>query len=470
MNDCIVVMGKSGLYDNAAGVIAHAFEGTLTDVVFVDEGEISAGSGIKGYILASRYCPKLSGLFLKKFIKRYKIKEKKPKEFKESRIRRPVSAHEKCENVLYRFYPKAVVCLTPRTLALTLSAAKTTGYKGCVIAGVYDLAPSQGMSLKGADLYLTGTKKCAGLLGRKGIDKSRILTTGMPVRASAAVREKAMKETGVKQDKPVVLVMGGRYCSGRAMDAAREFAAYSDVIQTVLAGGSRGARGVEKNCPAVIVAGEESVDSLYKIADVAVIAPTAFIVAEVMKNGIPAVILPPVNRAQKAACKALKGVCPVVEDGAAAVKAAMDILMDKTAQEEMKEREKEYVEEGGEERLKAALEGVLKEYKDKDVFMGAELPESDDTAPADEANKQAPAQEERPAEEAENGVVNEGACEPIADNKGRVASENSGSGSENNAGVDENNGGANVNNGNTEERGGEENNGRKRTFKFFRKK
>ena len=382
MNDCIVVMGKKGLYDNVADSIAQCFSGTFTDVVFVDESEICSGSGIKGYIFASRYFPRVSGLFLKKFTKRYKVGDKKRKQFKESRIKRPVSAHEKCENVLYRFYPKAVVCLTPRTLALTLSAAATTGYKGCIIAGVYDISPSAGMSLKGADVYLTGTEECALLLKKKGIKSERIVVTGMPVRESSQSRESALKKLGLREEKPVVLIAGGRYCSGRAMDAAREFSAFSDRMQIVLSGGERGAAGVEKNCPSVIVAGEEDMDLLYKAADIAVIAPTAFIAAECMKNRIPLVLLPPVNGAQKAACRALKNLCAIAADNAEAVKAAMDILMDKTARDDMKTRGAEYVGECGEERLKAAVEDVLNRYKGREVFEGVELPESDDARSA----------------------------------------------------------------------------------------
>ena len=80
MNDCIVLIGKKGLFDNAALAVQRRFAGTLTDVVFIDEGELCSGSGIKGYILASRYFPALSGLFLRKFLKKYKIKQNRKTE------------------------------------------------------------------------------------------------------------------------------------------------------------------------------------------------------------------------------------------------------------------------------------------------------------------------------------------------------------------------------------------------------
>lgn len=407
MNDCIVLIGKKGLYDNAAEYIARCFDGTLTDAVFIDESSLACGTGIKGYVLASRYCPSLSGLFIKKFIKRYKIKEKKPKQFKESRIKLPVSAHKKCENLLYRFYPKAVICFTPRALALTLSAAKTTGYKGCVVSAIYDFAPSAGMTLKGADVYLAATAFCARKAERRGIDKERIRQVGFPVKASAISREKALKQLGITGEKPVVLIAGGRYCSGRAMEAAREFSAYSDRMQVVLSGGARGARWIEKNCPSVLVAGEEDMDVLYAAADVAALAPTAFIAAESMKNRIPVVLLPPVNKGQKSVYKALKEVCVCTQSAEEAVKAVMEILMDKTAYAPLTERAFELV--GEREQTHSAIRDILAEYADKDVFGDVILPKSDveaDSGP--EANDAAQEQPSSSQAEREEEAQDEG--------------------------------------------------------------
>ena len=381
MNDCIVLIGKKGLFDNAALAVQRRFAGTLTDVVFVDEGELCSGSGIKGYILASRYCPSLSGAFLKKFYKRYKIKEKKEQKFKQGKMPRVVPAGERCENVLYRFAPKAVVCLTSRALALTLSAARATAYKGCVIAGALDFAPACGMSIKGADVYLAATEACAEKLARRGIERERIRVTGMPVTPSAGVREKALKQLGISGERPVALIAGGRYCSRRAMRAAQAFAAYADVLTPLLSGGERGAAQVEKRCPDVIVAAEESMDVLYAAADIAVIAPTAFIAAECAANDLPVVLLPPMNKAQKGVFKALKKIYPAAGSEAEAVKQAMDLLMDKAAQERCRAAARE----DGEDRLAAALKEVLERYKNAEVFPApaAEGEAPNSAAPSD---------------------------------------------------------------------------------------
>lgn len=385
MNDCIVLIGKKGLFDNAALAVQRRFAGTLTDVVFIDEGELCSGSGIKGYILASRYCPSLSGAFLKKFYKRYKIKEKKEQKFKQGKMPRVVPAGERCENVLYRFAPKAVVCFTSRALALTLSAAAATAYKGCVIAGALDFAPACGMSVKGADVYLAATEACAEKLARRGIERERIRVTGMPVSPSAGVREKALKQLGISGERPVALIAGGRYCSRRAMRAAQEFAAYADVLTPLLSGGERGAAQVEKRCPDVIVAAEESMDVLYAAADIAVIAPTAFIAAECAANDLPVVLLPPVNKAQKGVFKALKKIYPAAGSEAEAVKQAIDLLMDKAAQERCRAAARELLPSGGEDRLAAALKEVLERYKDAEVFPApaAEEEAPDSAAPSD---------------------------------------------------------------------------------------
>lgn len=378
MNDCIVLIGKKGLFDNAAAAVQRRFEGTLTDVVFVDESELGLGSGIKGYILASRYCPSLSGAFLKKFYKRYKVKEQKPQKFKQGKLPRVVPPSERCENVLYRFAPKAVVCFTSRALALTLSAAGTTGYKGCVIAGALDFAPACGMSVKGADVYFAATDESGEILARRGIERGRIKVTGMPVTPSGAARDKALKQLGISGEKPVAFIAGGRYCSRRAMRAAQAFSAYSDVLTPLLSGGERGADFVEKHCPDVIVAAEESMDVLYAAADIAVIAPTAFIAAECAANGLPVVLLPPVNKAQKGVYKALKKIYPAAKSEEEAVKLAMELIMDKSAQERCRAAARELLPAGGEERLTGALKEVLERYKDIEVFPASAIEEGAD--------------------------------------------------------------------------------------------
>ena len=48
MKDCIVLVGKKGLYDNAALALVKAFEGSDKDVVLLGGSGICRGSGMKG--------------------------------------------------------------------------------------------------------------------------------------------------------------------------------------------------------------------------------------------------------------------------------------------------------------------------------------------------------------------------------------------------------------------------------------
>ena len=193
----------------------------------------------------------------------------------------------------------------------------------------------------------------------------------MPVSAAKSEKEQARRQLGIKGEKPVLLVTGGRYCSGRAMRAAREFSAFSDVMQIVLSGGENGANFVEKHCPQVIVAAEEDMDVLYAAADVAVIAPTAFIAAECLVRRLPTVMLPPVNKGQKLTFKALKEVCMPAKDSSSALKAAMELLMDKNILERT-QKGAALLGEKGEERLKAAVEEIVSRLKGKEVFAEQE--------------------------------------------------------------------------------------------------
>lgn len=393
MNQCIVVIYKKGLSDSVAKVLADAYEGTFTDVVLIDEAEICAGGSLRSYIFANRKFPSTCGMHISKFYRKYKIKEKDKLEYKESKftlVNNVREAMRRSENVLYRFFPKAVICLTARALALMSEAKKTTGYRGVIISGIYDYMPSSGMADKRCDRYFVATNECADKLMSRGVAAESVKVTGMPVRYELKDRSKSLKELSIRSDKPVVLVAGGRYGCGYAGAAAKALYAFSDRLHVILvAGGNKSYERMVGKYPqmTVVTGGNDDMARLYAAADVAVTSPTSFITAECAYSHMPVVLLKPSNKVEKANFGYLVkgGFCLDGSNVHDMISWVMDLLLDRGKYRKYSSKAEELTFFDGVAGLKEAIDGILEELRYVAVMDGEELPEKkeEEAAPQD---------------------------------------------------------------------------------------
>ena len=376
MKECVLVVYKRGLMDGIALAIENAFSDGSLDIVCVDEEEIGGRSGLKGYVRAIRHCPKLSGLYLKRFYKKYRIKKYREvsaeKERKLKFIGGVMQAMEKAENVLYRFHPKAVICTTSKSLALMIAAKRNTGCMAPVCGCIYDFTESKGLIDKQCDRYMVATHEMAAKLSRCKIDDSAISVTGFPVSVNVNERKEARAKIGIKDELPVVAVIGGRYGNKAAKAVAQWLSAYSTQMHVVAVGGAgrrSNAKAVVKDGVTILGGARENIECVYSACDIAVVSPTPFIVAECAALRIPIALIAPNNFREKAAFNYLidGGYCLPADTQLRATASVQDLLMDNAYYMNQASKIGQLCESGGSEGVRQAVEKMVSENKG-DVF------------------------------------------------------------------------------------------------------
>ncbi|MDE6550942.1 MAG: hypothetical protein K2M44_05550 [Clostridia bacterium] len=410
MRSCVLVIYKRGLMDGAAKAIEQAFDGKSVDVVLADEREIGVISGIKRYIAAVRHAPMLSGRYLAKYYKKYRIKKYKEVSSddggKIAFINGIKQALHKSENVLYRFHPSVVVCLTSKSLALMLAARRNTGCGAIICSGIYDFTRSAGLTDKACDKYMVATHAVAASLMRSGMKDGDIYVTGFPVPDKSIDRESARAKLGIEGDLPAVAVIGGRYGNKIISEAAAWLAGYQGKLTAVVI--TSGNRDAEKAVAAlgdsgvIALNGEQNMSDIYAACDIALISPTPFTVAECATNNIPVVLLKPCNRKEKAAFKFLThgGYCLAGDTQLGALGAVQDLIMDDALYMKRAAAIGEVCSKGMYDGVGKAIETMLAIVGDKDVF-GKSVEERD--VDGDDAETEQDSKAERADGEADMG-------------------------------------------------------------------
>ena len=215
------------LYDKQkSALICDALEQAIgaafpeCDVVTVDDvGYLSAGNRF-WRVKAPRFYAKNASFLVKWFSK---LKEKKDStRIKEEREAITSGATEKLSfserrntaigrivNIFNRFRPAVIVATNRYSLKLTLLARKITGLDVKVVAVIPDFALSSGFVRTGVDLYLVENETLKDGLMRCGVDRDKIVISGMPFlekQCPDRSREEARKLLGISGDLPLVIV------------------------------------------------------------------------------------------------------------------------------------------------------------------------------------------------------------------------------------------------------------------------
>ncbi len=403
MRACVLVIYKRGIMDGAATAVEQAFEGKPVDAVLIDERELGVKSGVRGYIYAVRHCPSLSGGYLNRYYKKYRIgkyKEISDEGGKFAIIDGVKQSMHKSENVLYRFHPAVVICLTSKSLALMIAAKRNTGCGAIICSGLYDFTRHAGLTDKACDKYMVATHSVAASLMRSGVKDGDIYVTGFPVSADTAVRESARAKLGIDDGLPAVAVIGGRYGNKAIVEATKWLSAYQGKLHTVVV--TSGNREAEKAAESmsdsgvIALSGDTNMSEVYAACDIALISPTPFTVAECARSNIPVVLLAPCNRKEKAAFKFLTrgGYCLAGDTQLSAMGAVQDLIMDDALYMKRASAIGEVCSKGMYDGIGKAVESMLALMDGKDAFEGRDADnEAKDSASGDDSEDIAVEQE-----------------------------------------------------------------------------
>lgn len=359
------------LYDKQRGslicdaleqVIGSAFPGC--DVVTVDDsGYLSAGNRFWRVKASRFYARNASFLFRwfsklneKKDTKRIKTEREAIMSETENKLsfsERHNAAIGRMINVFKRFRPAVIVATNRYSLKLTLLARKITGMDVKVVAVISDFALSGGFVRPGVDLFLVENASLKDGLMRCGVDRDKILISGMPFvdkQSTAHSREEARKLLGIGGELPLVVVNGGDYCTATIKEHVdrllKERGKYCMLVLTY--GNSMIRRHYKKIAEEsgieVVFKQESDYSLIFAAADIVVTLPETQFVYSAFASSIPIVLLDGITVLEHDVYRYLIGnalVTPSVnaEETYAAVE---ELLMDQDRCKEMIEREQRY--------------------------------------------------------------------------------------------------------------------------------
>lgn len=215
------------------------------------------------------------------------------------------------DNVIARFDPSVILCLTPKSHKRVLIARARMKKNFPVFALMTDYCLNRNFLQANTDGYLVQNGILAQAMLNKGIEENKIHVVGTPVE-TAKLRMcdvDPIKHTfGLDNGLPVVTLIGGRYGSDILKKCFAVLCEYCDKLNLlVLTDGSVGmnsyitniCKGKKIESNVVLVDRVEDIANVYSVTDILVTAPTAAVTAEAVCRRLPFVLLKDMNAIEK---------------------------------------------------------------------------------------------------------------------------------------------------------------------------
>ena len=219
--------------------------------------------------------------------------------------------------VVRSFAPDVVVAVHPIACGLA-AALRRNGELSCpTVAVLTDFDAHPAWIVRGLDLYLAPTRRVADDLETQGAPASRVVVTGIPLRAGfAKVRGQPADpvKLGLDRGRFTILLLGGGLGLGPITETAEALSSLGGPLQLVLICGSnrqleREARQLARRCqvPLHVTGRVDNIWDYMSVADLAVGKPGGLTCAELMAAGVPLIALAPIPGQEQANCDALVG-------------------------------------------------------------------------------------------------------------------------------------------------------------------
>ncbi|MGN0789015.1 MAG: hypothetical protein ACI4MY_03675, partial [Christensenellales bacterium] len=218
--------------------------------------------------------------------------------------------YRKIDNVLKRFDPDVVLCLSPKSHDKALKARQKLGKNMPIYAMTTDYCMDYDFINALSDGYFVQNQQVSQALLASGIESQKILVAGTPAKRSDKTydRETVCRKYGVDPTLPTILMVGGRYGCDYLKDAFSALGEYYRTVNIiVVTSGSKslknyiktycGNKGIDRNVS--LVDNPQDMQELYSITRVLVTSPTAGVTFEAIANALPMVLIKPMNNIEK---------------------------------------------------------------------------------------------------------------------------------------------------------------------------
>ena len=215
----------------------------------------------------------------------------------------------KFDNIAMRFDAEYVICTTQYALKKAVIAKEKYRLQGKIFALVTDYALQDNFVNYDLDGYFVITKRTKNALVKKGIDEKTIYIIDMPLPTPAPIKrtpEEVKKQFDIRNDLPVVLIVGGRYGSKYIYDTLTAVGDMEGKNFLVILNGNnkiekKFANWSKKNNSTNNVYFVKSTSELHKayfIADYIISAPTTAICYEALLRKIPLILMDSANNVE----------------------------------------------------------------------------------------------------------------------------------------------------------------------------
>lgn len=318
----IIIFYSKGIYDTNALLIADKIQSLGKDchiIAIGDDEYTNLGSGTlarQGYIFSMRNARWMYGLYSmvtsKKSKKAKPLKNIKPDKTELTGFNKlyynMTCWMRKIKNILRRYDPEVVLCYTPKSLNAAIKAKEQLRmYNTRIFACLTDFGLDTRFINKRSSGYFVQNNDVKKELTNLGIDNDKIFVTSILSNTTVEYdKEEIRREIGIRNDKPCIMLVGGRYGNGIIKNAMNKLVDYTDNFNLiVMSGGSDTIVNVakklaERSFGSVFVINKiDDIAKIYNIADIVVATPTTCICTESFVYGKPLVLLKGVGNVEE---------------------------------------------------------------------------------------------------------------------------------------------------------------------------
>ena len=312
-----VLIIYSQLYDTSAMALKDIFERDSSfDVVSISDKQYDNMRLIRTYNslykFTYRHMPKFNNIVIN--LPTAEVTRKKDSEGNDAPFKPNSEMYQrwrKFDNISMRYDADYVICTSQYAVHKAVVAREKYNLKGKIFALITDYDLQSNFISHDLDGYFVITRKSKNALIEKGIDENVIYVISMPLKAPIQIKrskEDIRKQFNIRNELPIITMVGGRYGSKYLSDALLSVCEYKDYNFIVVDGGNasiekRFKKYSKKHSDSVsnnvyFVKSATEMDRAYYISDCIIAAPTSAITYEALLRRIPLLLIDSANNVE----------------------------------------------------------------------------------------------------------------------------------------------------------------------------